>query len=640
MGDTENYTHVATLAGLPRTQRGKFINISCSPKGDKLLYCNGNSIFIRDLENPMDCDIYSQHAKETSAAKYSPSGFYIASGDITGKVRIWDTVNKEHILKVEHAIIGGVIKDIAWSEDSKRLAICGEGRENFARAVNWDTGTNCGDLSGFAKSCNAVDIKQNRPFRCVVVSEDYGTRFFEGYPFKQAKENGTIQDHENFVNCARFSPDGNYFATSGADKTCLIYDGKTGEKKGDMCSTAGKIHDAGVYAISWSSDSSHLMTASADKKVKVWDMTLPNFLDVKEKKCWTLGKDINDMQVGGVWSSKGPLISVSLSGDINIFNDKDVESVSKVIKGHNKPIVNSCTHTAEDGTLTVFSSSLQGSSDGRSSDGRVCFWNLTNGEAGCVSGKPHSNQVQGMATKGNKLATVGMDDTLRFADITYDGESKAVTAVQYDETSVKLPSQPQGVAFTKAGLVVVACHGDILVCDSSGKVLSTKKTDASHMAVGAHPNEDKVAVGTDQMKVMIYGVGSDGTLTEEGSFPTNGDSTDIAFSPDGQMLAASTGKKQVKIVRTTDYQTEVMNKASHALKVNKIAWSADSKYVASCGTDSAVKVYEVADDHVAVNMRGPHSISVDVTSVQFVGNSRLITTGRQDCSLKIWDLQL
>ena len=44
---------------------------------------------------------FSNQPTLMDVAKYSPSGFYIASGDKSGKVRIWDTVNKEHILKNE-----------------------------------------------------------------------------------------------------------------------------------------------------------------------------------------------------------------------------------------------------------------------------------------------------------------------------------------------------------------------------------------------------------------------------------------------------------------------------------------------------------------------------------------------------------
>lgn len=49
--------------------------------------------------------------------------------DASGKIRIWDTTQKEHLLKYEYTPISGKIKDIAWTEDSKRIAVVGDGRE-------------------------------------------------------------------------------------------------------------------------------------------------------------------------------------------------------------------------------------------------------------------------------------------------------------------------------------------------------------------------------------------------------------------------------------------------------------------------------------------------------------------------------
>ena len=48
----------------------------------------------------------------------------------------------------------------------------------------WDTGTSVGTLSGPAKPCNNIDIKQNRPYRLIISSEDYSSYFYEGPPFK------------------------------------------------------------------------------------------------------------------------------------------------------------------------------------------------------------------------------------------------------------------------------------------------------------------------------------------------------------------------------------------------------------------------------------------------------------------------
>lgn len=55
--------------------------------------------------------------------------------DQSGKVRIWDTVNKEHILKNEFHPFGGPIKDIAWSPDNQRMVVVGEGRERYFKFI-------------------------------------------------------------------------------------------------------------------------------------------------------------------------------------------------------------------------------------------------------------------------------------------------------------------------------------------------------------------------------------------------------------------------------------------------------------------------------------------------------------------------
>ena len=103
--------------------------LGSDPKGKNFLYVNGNSVFIRNIEQPAECDVYTEHSHQVQVAKYSASGFYIASADLSGKVRIWDTTNKEHILKNEFQPISGSIKDLQWSSDNQRIIVGGEGRE-------------------------------------------------------------------------------------------------------------------------------------------------------------------------------------------------------------------------------------------------------------------------------------------------------------------------------------------------------------------------------------------------------------------------------------------------------------------------------------------------------------------------------
>jgi len=75
-----------------------------------------------------------------------------------------------------------------------------------------------------------------------------------------------MKDHTRFVNCVRFSPNGELLVSVGSDKLGVVYDGKTGEKKGEW-----KGHDGSIFSVSWSPDSTKILTASADKRCKIWD---------------------------------------------------------------------------------------------------------------------------------------------------------------------------------------------------------------------------------------------------------------------------------------------------------------------------------------------------------------------------------
>ena len=51
----------------------------------------------------------------------------------------------------------------------------------------------------------------------------------------------------------RFSPDGSKFITVSSDKKGIIYEGKTGQKLGELSAQDG--HQGSIYAVSWSPDS-------------------------------------------------------------------------------------------------------------------------------------------------------------------------------------------------------------------------------------------------------------------------------------------------------------------------------------------------------------------------------------------------
>ena len=140
-----------TYAGTPTTVRGKPVLLGGDPKGEKIVYTCGSTVVMRSLKDPIISETYAEHQYPTTVARYAPSGFYMASADSSGTVRVWDTVGTDRICKLEIKPISGAILDLCWSPDSKRIVVVGEGREKYGAAFFADSGASVGEITGHVK---------------------------------------------------------------------------------------------------------------------------------------------------------------------------------------------------------------------------------------------------------------------------------------------------------------------------------------------------------------------------------------------------------------------------------------------------------------------------------------------------------
>ncbi|RYF85276.1 MAG: hypothetical protein EON98_07030, partial [Chitinophagaceae bacterium] len=72
--------------------------------------------------------------------------------------------------------------------------------------------------------------------------------------------------HSSLVECAAFSPDGNYVVTASSDKTIKIWEALTGRLLDEL-----KGHTNDVNSLSFSADGKQLLSSSADGSAKVWN---------------------------------------------------------------------------------------------------------------------------------------------------------------------------------------------------------------------------------------------------------------------------------------------------------------------------------------------------------------------------------
>ncbi|ODM88027.1 Actin-interacting protein 1 [Orchesella cincta] len=583
-----SYTCRNTLATLPRTQRGAPIVLGGDPKGKNFLYCNGNSVIIRNIDDPSISDTYTEHSL------FSPSGFYISSGDNTGRLRIWDTVNKEHILKSEFTPFRGPIKDISWSADSQRMVV-GEGREKFGHVFMSDTGTSVGEISGQSKPINSCDFKPTRPFRIITGSEDNTIGIFEGPPFKFKM---TKTDHSGYVFVVKYSPNGELFASGGFDHKVFIYQAKDSQLIGQVGSPA---HTGGVYGVAFSPDSKQLLTASGDKTCKLWDVETRQLIAT-----FPMGNQIDDQQVSCLW--QGPhLLTVSLGGFITYLDVNNPSKPLRIVKGHNKPITVMCLN--EDRTQ-IFTGCR---------DGFITYWDAVTGVNDRISGTGHGNQINGMKVVGSTLYTCGIDDTLRLVDL----NTYAYTNVN----DVKLGSQPRGMDIN-GERVIIATVKELLILENGWKVGSLP-LDYEPSCLAINPDSGDVAVGGSMdNKTHVYVV-TGNSFSEKATLDHLGPVTDVKYSPDGNYLAASDGHRKV-VLYSAEFYGPAHNKewGFHSAKVNCVAWSPDSKLVVSGSLDTTLIVWSVEQPAKHLVIKNAHPKSQITRGGCVLSNSSIVSTDK------------
>ena len=314
---------------LPVTERGRPTKIYVGPDGDTVIYANKTAVIARSLSDPSKkVTVYTEHRSKVTVAQFSPNGNYVASGDESGKVRVWAYTHEEHLLKKEISTVGRGVRDLSWDGEGKRIVAAGDG-QNKAVAFAWDTGSELGKMSGMATPGCAVAFKSNRPYRIAVGCESKNIFFWKGPPFSLLKSQK--KSHKNMVTSVRFSPDGSKLISVSSDKTGQLYDGKTGESIGKLSNKKAVRHNGTIYGVDFAPDGNSILTNSSDKTNKIWDAASGDL--IATLKVGGEKPQIRDQQVGGGFTAGGPM-SVSLCGEINIFNPEEPDAPATIVQGH------------------------------------------------------------------------------------------------------------------------------------------------------------------------------------------------------------------------------------------------------------------------------------------------------------------
>ncbi|KAI0792397.1 quinon protein alcohol dehydrogenase-like superfamily [Abortiporus biennis] len=598
------FKSVALYPCNPATTRGQSTKLSSSK--DKIVYTNGRTVIIRDLKNPTSVIANAGHVRDATVARISPTGYYCASADAVGNVRVWDIVGEDQVLKAEYKVLSGKVNDLEWDGESKRIIAVGDGREKFGHAFMMETGSSTGEIMGHSKVINAVSIRHQRPFRAATASDDSTIIFHQGVPFKFDK---SIKTHTKFVQDVRYALSGDHFASVGSDAKVFLYDGKNGDTIGEFTDNP---HTGTVYGVSWSPDSKSLVTSSADRTVKLWDVETK-----KNITTYTLGTSgLDSQQVGNTWTGGDDIVSIAMNGDLNIFDKRVGDKPSRILHAPSKAI----TSALPTGPSTFLTGS---------SDGRILSFNSPEDGYDEVKGTGHATFIVGLksnATSSGKVYSTAYDDKVKEIDL--NGKS-------FVQASCPTSSQPNSIAVSSDDTVFLTeANGSIEAIKSNQKLFESKLK-FNPTSVAAAPTSNIVAVGGEDQKVRLNEW--DGkTLKEVGVLEGNkGTVSALAFSPDGKYLAVGDSSGKILLFDVNERKLVTSRWSFHSARITSLAFSSNSKFCASGSLDTHVYIWNV--DSPVKNIGIKNAVPGGVNEVFWLGDGKVVGAGADACA-RVWEV--
>jgi WD40 repeat protein len=352
-------------------------------------------------------------------------------------------------------------------------------------------------------------------------------------------------------------------------------------------------HEAGVTALAFSNDGKQLVSGSADKTARVWDLTDAKFPELTRFAG-------HGAAVGGVAFNADATQALSGSADnsVKLWTVADGELVTD-FAGHTGPVV-----------AAVMAGNQAVSA---SADGTIRVWDAA---AGTVQRTiPVQTAVTALALRpdGNVVAAAAADQTIRLYQL---ADSQLLQTLHGHEAAINT------VAFSPDGtrLVSAATDGRAITWNAaSGRMVEILPVEAGLAAAVFGQDGNHIALFDKAGHSMIQQLRLSLTLNGMAQ-PVTG----LAYSGNGQTVYTACADGTVR--GFTEANGAQTFSANHGAAVHGLALSGDGQRLASAGEDQLVKLWN-ATNGLPLAPTQFAGFTGPVRSVCFAGDGRRLIGG-------------